>query len=108
MYGTIMRGKLRKDRAADLFALGKEWDARERKRAVGYLNSEILWLDEGEGWYCLIVRFVSREAYRKNAESPEMDIFYQKVRACLEDDPVWTDGTFAQWDSPYAQPLSFA
>lgn len=106
MYGTISRGKVRKDRIQELMALGKDWDAGERKRAVGYINSELLWCDEGEGRFCMIVHFTSREAYKKNADSPEMDAFYQRLRACLEADPEWTDGTFTQWDSPYAKPPS--
>ena len=108
MYGTISRGKVKRDRIPELLALGREWDASGRKRAVGYINSELLWCDEGDGRYCLIVHFTSREAYRKNADSPEMDAFYRKVRACLEADPEWTDGTYAGWDSPYARPPSGA
>ena len=107
MYGTIARGKVRNDRIREFMALGKEWDVRERKRAVGYINSELLWCNEGQGRFCLIVHFTNREAYVKNAASPEQDAFYHKLRACLEADFEWTDGTFAQWDSPYAQPPSF-
>ncbi|MDO8506072.1 MAG: antibiotic biosynthesis monooxygenase [Candidatus Limnocylindria bacterium] len=107
MYGTIQRGKVRKDRVRELMALGKEWDARERTRAVGYISSELLWCDEGEGRFCMIVHFTSKDACRKNAESPEMDAFYQKIRACLEADPEWIDGTFTQWDGPYAQVPAF-
>jgi len=106
MYGTIARGQVRKDRIGEFMALGMEWDARERTRAVGYINSELLWFDGGAGRFGLIVHFTSREAYMKNANSPEMDAFHQKLRACLEADFEWTDGTFAQWDSPYAQPPS--
>lgn len=50
---------------------------------------------------------VKKEAYRKNAESPEMDAVYQRIRACLETDPEWTDGTFPQWDGPHAQVPAF-
>lgn len=103
MYGTIQRGRVKKDRIRELMALGKEWDDRERKRAIGYINSELLWCDEGGGRFCMIVHFTSKEAYRKNADSPEMDAFYRRLRACLEEDPEWIDGTFTQWDSPYAQ-----
>ncbi len=103
MYGTIQRGRVKKDRIRELMALGKEWDDRGRKSAVGYINSEMLWCDEGGGRFCMIIHFTSKEAYRKNADSPEMDAFYRRLRACLEEDPEWTDGTFTQWDSPYAQ-----
>ena len=103
MYGTIQRGKVKKESVRELMALGKEWDGLWRKRTVGYISSELLWCDDGGGRFCMIVHFTSREAYRKNSESPEMDAFYRRIRACLEADPEWTDGTFSQWDDPYAQ-----
>ena len=102
MYGTIARFKLKKERLRDFLALGTEWDEHDRARAAGYINSEILWEDEEEGRFCMVVHFTSREAYVKNAQSPEQDAFYRRMRACMEADPVWIDGTYAQWDSPYA------
>ncbi len=107
MYGTIMRGRMKKDCLREFMALGKEWDGRERKRAVGYINSEVLWEDEPEGRFCLVVHFTSKETYVKNANTPEQDAFYQRMRACLEEDPQWIDGHWDQWDSPYAHPPSW-
>ncbi|HEV8229174.1 MAG TPA: hypothetical protein VGQ86_04375 [Candidatus Limnocylindria bacterium] len=104
MYGTIARMKVKKDCLREFFALGKEWDDHERKRAVGYINSEILWEDKEEGRACLVVHFTSKDAYVRNADSPEQDAFYQRMRACLDADPEWIDGTYAAWDSAYARP----
>jgi len=104
MYGTIARMKVRKDRIREFLALGKEWDDRERKRALGYIGGEIMWEDKEEGRACMIVHFTSRESYVTNANSPEQDAFYQKLRSCLEADPEWIDGTFGRWDSAYAHP----
>jgi quinol monooxygenase YgiN len=104
MYGTIMRAKMKRDCVRDFFALGKEWDGQGRKRAVGYINSEILWEDKEEGRFCMVVHFTSREAYQKNAASAEQDAFYRRMRACLEADPQWIDGAISQWDGPYAHP----
>ena len=104
MYGTIARINVRKDRLREFFALGKEWDDRERKRAIGYLGAELLWEDRAEGCACLIVHFSSRESYLANANSPEQDAFYRRLRDCLEADPEWIDGSFGRWDSAYARP----
>jgi antibiotic biosynthesis monooxygenase (ABM) superfamily enzyme len=104
MYGTIARLKIRPDRLREFFALGKEWDDRERTRALGYVGSEIMWEDREAGRACLIVHFTSRESYMKNASSPEQDAFYQRMRTCLDSDPEWIDGTFGRWDSAYARP----
>ncbi len=103
MYGTIMRGTLKKESLRDFLALGKEWDAVGRKRAVGYCGSELLWEDREPGRICLVVHFTSEDTYRKNAASAEQDAFYRKMRACLETDPEWIDGTFGEWDTPYAK-----
>lgn len=108
MYGTIMRAKMKKDCVREFLALGKEWDARERGRAVGYISSEILWEEKEEGRFAMVVHFTNRETYRKNAESPEQDAFYQKMRACLEGDPEWQDGVIEPWDSTYARPPKWA
>ena len=108
MYGTIARLTIRKDRLREFFALGKEWDDRERKRAIGYLSTEIMWEDKEQGRACLVVHVTSREKYMENANSPEQDAFYQRLRACLEVDPEWIDGTFGRWDSAYAHPPEWA
>ena len=108
MYGTIASGRVKKDRLRDLMALGKEWDAKERRRAVGYLSSEMLWSDAQDGRFMFVVRFLNKERYVANAASPEQDAFYQKLRECLDADPVWFDGEFGRWDDTYAKPPTLA
>src|SRR5437899_12856524 len=66
-----MRAKMKKECVRDFFALGKEWDGHERKRAVGYINSEMLWEDQEERRFCMVVHFTSKEAYLKNANRSE-------------------------------------
>lgn len=104
MYGTIMRGKLKRECVRDFFALGKEWDRFHRTRAVGYISSEMLFEDKEEGRISLIVHFTNKEQYFKNAGSPEQHEFYLRFRACLEEDPEWIDGTFERWDAVYSRP----
>ena len=104
MYGTIMRAQLKKECIRDFYALGKEWDAYHRTRALGYINSELLWEDKEERRISMIVHFTNREQYFKNAGSPEQHQFYLRMRACMEDDPVWIDGHYDKWDSPYSHP----
>src|SRR2546426_10090889 len=104
MYGTIARFKLKKECLRDFMALGKEWDEHGRVRASGYINSEILWEDKEAGRACLVVHFTSKDAYFKNAVSPEQDRFYRRMRACMEDDPEWIAGTYPPWGSPDGPP----
>jgi quinol monooxygenase YgiN len=108
MYGTIARFKLKKECLRDFLALGKDWHEHERVRAAGYINSEVLWEDGEAGRACLVVHFTSKEAYQKNASSPEQDRFFRKMRSCMEGEPEWIDGTFEPWDSEYARPPAWA
>ena len=50
--------------------------------------------DEGDNEYYGVAIFTSKETYRANAESPEQDVWYRKMRDLLEADPVWNDGEF--------------
>ena len=108
MYGTIARIKVRKAKIREFFALGKEWADREGKRATGYLGSDLLWEDQEEGRACLIVRFTTRDSYLENANSPEQDRFYRRMRECLELDPEWIDGEYGRWDDLHAHPPKWA
>ncbi len=103
MFGTIARMKVRPDKLRDFYALGKEWDAYHRTRAVGYISSEVLWERRDDLSCCMVVHFVNEESYWKNAQSPEQHQFYLKMRECLAEDPVWIDGNFDRWDTPYAR-----
>jgi hypothetical protein len=38
------------------------------------------------------VAFESKEAYQKNAASPEQNARYEEYRALLDADPEWHDG----------------
>lgn len=107
MYGTIGRFKVRKDKIRELYALGKEWDAFHRKRAVGYISSELLWEDREAGRVCMVVHFTNKELYFKNAGSPEQHQFYLRMRECMEEDPEWIDGYIDRWDSLYTHPPTF-
>lgn len=42
--------------------------------------------------FWMTVLFDSEEAYRRNAERPNQDTQYRRLRSCLEADPEWSDG----------------
>ncbi|MDO8506930.1 MAG: hypothetical protein Q7S41_04885 [Candidatus Limnocylindria bacterium] len=64
----------------EFLALGREWDERERVRADGYISSQIFWDDKEEGRAIMITHFGSKEQYWKNANSPEQDAFFLRMR----------------------------
>jgi len=96
MYGTIARIHPRPDRTAELQKLMDEYGAEGRTPA-GYRHSFIFRPDENpyeRPTLFLIALFDDRATYRANAESPEQDAEYRRLRELLEDDPDWMDGTF--------------
>lgn len=99
MYGTVARMKA-KPGSGDLLAeMGHQLSD---DRPAGIVGTWVYQMDAGANEYIMAVAFESREAYRANADSPEQDARYQKLRALLEDDPEWNDGEIVYSDGPPA------
>jgi heme-degrading monooxygenase HmoA len=71
-------------------------------RPTGMVGTFVYQMDADPDEYIMAVAFESREAYRDNADSPEQDARYQKLRALLEADPDWNDGEIVHADGPPA------
>jgi quinol monooxygenase YgiN len=96
MYGTIARIHPKPDRIDELRALMEAY-APEGREPAGYRQSFIFQPDEDpydRPTLFLVALFDDRESYVANAQSPEQDAEYRKMREMLEDDPDWMDGTF--------------
>lgn len=92
MYGTVARLKVKPGMEKELAAFGDQW-GRERKGSVdGAVGGYVYRLDAGSGAYIMAVAFRDKESYRANAQSPEQDADYRRLRALLTEDPVWEDG----------------
>ena len=89
MYGTLMRARVKpENRDALLAVLG------EGGSANGFAVSYVLLPDERQDEVVAAVIFEDEESYRANAHDPATEEWYGRFRALLEDDPVWTDGTW--------------
>lgn len=89
MYGTIARIRLIPGKEAELSGLLREFDGSKVPGAI----SEYLYRTDGDAnEYYLVVVFADKAQYTANADSPEQDASYQKLRALLETDPEWHDG----------------
>lgn len=89
MYGTIARLQLRPGMEAEL----KELANQELRRAIpGYIASYIYQMDADPNEYYMAVLFESKEAYFANAQHPEQDADYRRLRELLVADPEWHDG----------------
>jgi antibiotic biosynthesis monooxygenase (ABM) superfamily enzyme len=58
----------------------------------GYVGSSVYRMDADSNELYLAVAFESKDAYFKNANSPEQDARYREMVALLEREPEWHDG----------------
>lgn len=90
MYGTIAKMKILPGKEEDLKKLGQD------VQPPGMVFGHIYKLDSGDNEYMMVVGFESKEAYEKNAGSPEMHQNYLEYRKFLAADPEWQDGDIIQ------------
>jgi quinol monooxygenase YgiN len=89
MYGTIARMKLKPGSEQKMVALMRE---EEEARIPGDRGVIVYRSDRDPTEFFLAVRFENKEAYRANADSPEMHKRYLAYRELLEVEPEWHDG----------------
>ena len=89
MYGTVARMRLKpgaEQKMLDLMRAEAEVGIPGDRGTIVYRS------DRDPNEFYLAVVFESREAYRANAESPEMHTRYLEYRELLDADPEWHDG----------------
>jgi hypothetical protein len=89
MYGTVARMRVKPGMLDQLKALTTNEDAL---RIPGHINTLVYQMDKDPNELILAVVFQSKEAYMKNADSPEQDARYQELVQLLEGPPEWNDG----------------
>jgi len=96
MYGTVARMRLKQGKEAELSGLLREFDAM---KVPGAISDYLYRMDEDSNEYYMVVVFADKERYVANADNPEQDARYQKLRALLEADPEWHDGEIVHYVS---------
>jgi quinol monooxygenase YgiN len=89
MYGTIARLKVR---AGTQEQLKQTLAAMETRNVPGFVASYLYRTDEDPNVLMLAVLFTDRDAYTRNADSPDQDRQFQAMRGFLASDPEWYDG----------------
>jgi quinol monooxygenase YgiN len=89
MFGTVARYRV-KPGHVDQFMT--EMKSFEKDPPKGWVYHTIFRStnDENELWMSVV--FESEEAYRKNADSPDMDREYKDMLQHLQGEPEWHDG----------------
>jgi quinol monooxygenase YgiN len=100
MYGTVARMRLKPGTEENLNAQLREF---ESLHVPGYLATYIYRMDDEPDIYYMAVMFESKETYVANAESPEQDTRYRRIRDLLQSDPEWHDGEIISASGPATQ-----
>ncbi len=96
MYGTIARMHTKQGGPAMMRELQRELDAA----IPGHIATYVFQSDDDDHAFQICVLFEDKASYRANADSPEQDARYQKLRALLTEDPTWHDGEVVYADTP--------
>lgn len=92
MYGTVGTVKVKAGRGDDLRKIFQEWNRDFGPKVEGVVGSLIYKLDSDPNTWIMCGVFSSKALYQANADSPDQDAWYQRMRECLEADPEWADG----------------
>lgn len=88
LYGTVARLRVKPGKEQELLGLAQGQTAD----IPGLVFDCVFRMDSDPRDLMLVVGFESKEAYRKNAGSPEQHARYEQMRAMLDADPEWHDG----------------
>jgi quinol monooxygenase YgiN len=92
MYGTVARMKPKPGQEKAIAALLDEWQKTRGNKVKGALAGYLYKPDKSPGEMLMVAVFQDKTTYTANAQDPEQDRWYQKLRAMLAADPLWEDG----------------
>lgn len=95
MFGTVARVQVQPDKVEEFTQIGEQW-SRDHSATSGETASYIFKLEKQPNEYLIVAIFPDRDTYFRNAEDPETDRWYRKMRETLVADPEWNDGEVRQ------------
>lgn len=98
MYGTVFKFRVKAGREADLLSVWDEWDRDMKPKVSGAKGGYLYKLDNEPNTFIGAAVFESKDAYVANANNPEQDKWFQRLREHLEADPEWNDGEIVRAD----------
>ena len=90
MYGTVAKMKVKPGQMDGFTKLMDDFNANRKPK--GYMGEIVYKMDNDPNAIMLAVFFDSKENYHANANDPEQDKEYRKMRDLLDADPEWNDG----------------
>ena len=92
MYGTVARLSVKPGRFDELVGLMEEWERDFKPKVDGAQEGYLYRLDSDPNAAIMVAVFRDKAAYTANADNPEQDKWFQRMRDCLAADPEWNDG----------------
>ena len=92
MYGTVARLRVKPGMEAEVAAFLRDWARNRRPVVPGAIGGYLYQLDRDPHTMVMAITFADKASYHANAQSPEQDKEYQRMRALLTEDPIWEDG----------------
>ncbi|MGH9199452.1 MAG: putative quinol monooxygenase [Acidimicrobiia bacterium] len=89
MYGTVARMRVKPGK---LDAMRKLTADEDMMSIPGLVSTTVYQLDKDPNELIMAVVFTDKDAYVKNADSPEQNKRYEEFVALLEGAPEWNDG----------------
>lgn len=90
MYGTAFTMKPKPGQEEEIANVFKEWEQQKKPNVKGVKAGYLYKFDQG-GMMGVAI-FETKEDYLANANDPQQDQWFQKLRNLLEEDPKWNDG----------------
>jgi quinol monooxygenase YgiN len=89
MYGSIMRGRVKPGRRAEMERTFAEIAPRHVEH--GLVSGEMAWEVGDPDRFLQIIHFRDRDSYERNAARPETDADFRRQMELLDGDPEWID-----------------
>jgi hypothetical protein len=93
MFGSVFRMLAKPGAKAQIMRL---MDEDSRMRSIPGFQSAYVFDAGGDELWGVAV-FDNEKSYRDNASDPTQDEWYRRLRALLQADPEWHDGTIQAW-----------
>ena len=94
MYGTIFRMKVKPGQEDAVVSLVKEWEKERKPKIVGVVGGYVMKPDNKQGLLIGVAVFKDKASYMANADDPDQDRWFRRIRDLLEADPEWEDGEY--------------
>jgi len=92
MFGTIYRMQPKPGQEQAVADFHRRWERERRPRVDGVVAAYVFKPRRQPGELIGVAVFDCAANYYKNADDPEQDRWYRRLRELLQADPEWNDG----------------